>query len=240
VRVQVLLPIVLLLLAISVYGVPTLSTSNHATILPGDVSWNRFAECRPTILTLEQVLGNQTNSQGGALESGGWQGVIPNKRATSPPCVVNGLPTLVEIRHLHTSFGTPGTSWDECSAVLAGDCDLTLNLGDNPTLPCPACYMHKIHVEIDMYWNASRTAPMMIPVGTWVDVQGFVYWDPDHVTSQGHSYSGWELHPFTAWRISGTTNTTVPLGVTICPGTVRPVSGGVSQCSTTPTFTRYY
>jgi len=166
--------------------------------------------------------------------------MIPDKRSTSPPCVVNGLPTLVEIRHLHTSFGTPGTSWDECSAVLAGDCDLTLNLGDNPTLPCPACYMHKIHVEIDMYWNASRTAPMMIPVGTWVDVQGFVYWDPDHVTDQGHSYSGWELHPFTAWRISGTTNSTVPLGVTICPGTVRPVSSGVSQCSTTPTFTRYY
>jgi hypothetical protein len=116
----------------------------------------------------------------------------------------------------------------------------TLNLNDNVTIPCPACYLHKIHVEIDMYWNASKTAPRMIPTGTLIDVQGFVYWDPNHVTDAGHSYSGWELHPFTAWRISGTTNSTVPLGVTVCPGTVTTGSNGVSQCSATPIFIQYH
>lgn len=235
-----LLPLSLLFLAISAWGAPSLSIANKATILAGDASWNQFANCKPVILTLEQVLGNQTNSNGGALESGGWQGIIPNKRATSPPCIVNGLPTLVEIRHLRTSIGSPGTSWDECGTVLPGNCDLTLNLADDVTISCPACYLHKIHIEIDMYWNNSKTAPKILPVGTWIDVQGFVYWDPDHVTDAGHSYSGWELHPFTAWRISGTTNSTVPLGVTVCPGTIVSIGGGVSQCSTTPIFIRYH
>lgn len=239
-RPRILLPLSLLFIAASAWGAPTLTTTNRATILAGDVPWNRFTGCRPVILSLEQVLGNQTNSNGGALESGGWQGIIPDKRSTTPPCLVNGLPTLVEIRHLRTSIGTPGTSWDECQTVLRGNCDLTLNLNDNVSISCPACYLHKIHTEIDMYWNTSRIAPMMIPIGTYIDVQGFVYWDPDHVNDPGHSYSGWELHPLTAWRISGTTNSTVPLGVTVCPGTVSSVSGGVSQCSATPIFIRYH
>jgi hypothetical protein len=38
--------------------------------------------------------------------------------------------------------------------------------------------------------------------GTRVDVQGFVYWDPDHVNAAFHFYSGWEIHPLSAWRVS--------------------------------------
>ena len=160
--------------------------------------------------------------------------MIPDKRSTSSPCVANGLPTLVEIQHLHTSMGTPGTSGDECGRVLPGNCDLTLNLDDNITISCPGCYLHKIHTEIDMYWNSSRIAPVMIPVDTWIDVQGFVYWDPDHVNDPGHSYSGWELHPFTAWRMSGTTNTSVPVGVTVCPGTIMSVGGASHSAQQLP------
>src|SRR5205807_5068978 len=39
------------------------------------------------------------------------------------------------------------------------------------------------------------------------DIQGFVYWDPnnnDHFADEWHSYSGWEIHPLTAWRIANT------------------------------------
>src|SRR2546428_756428 len=37
---------------------------------------------------------------------------------------------------------------------------------------------------------------------TRIDVQGFIYWDPDHANDASHSCSGWEIHPLTAWRIS--------------------------------------
>jgi len=44
---------------------------------------------------------------------------------------------------------------------------------------------------------------------TSIDVQGFLYWDPTEVTTAGHNYSGWELHPFTAWRLSASLATTI-------------------------------
>src|SRR5438094_9033171 len=62
----------------------------------------------------------------------------------------------------------------------------------------------------------SATLPQYVPGGilpgsTSIDVQGFIYWDPTEVTTQGHMYSGWELHPFTAWRLSASlaTNRTI-------------------------------
>jgi len=61
--------------------------------------------------------------------------------------------------------------------------------------------MKTIHVEIDGTWFEAGVAPPLLPpLGTRIDVQGFVYWDPDHVDRPGHSYSGWELHPLAAWR----------------------------------------
>src|SRR5439155_4215374 len=40
---------------------------------------------------------------------------------------------------------------------------------------------------------------------TLIDIQGFVYWDPVHVCCGYHSFSGWEIHPITAWRPHQTT-----------------------------------
>src|SRR3989442_1518642 len=85
---------------------------------------------------------------------------------------------------------------------------------------------HRIHFEIDQDWMAkgwcgpsisycnNSTLPQYVPSGilpgsTSIDVQGFIYWDPTEVTTQGHMYSGWELHPFTAWRLSASLATNI-------------------------------
>jgi hypothetical protein len=76
---------------------------------------------------------------------------------------------------------------------------------------------YRIWGEIDQDWEGAGYCPSTST--TWscnaamlkktlaahpsalFDVQGFVYWDPGHVTARWHSFSGWELHPFTAWRL---------------------------------------
>ena len=85
---------------------------------------------------------------------------------------------------------------------------------------------HRIHFEIDMDWQAkgwcgpassycnNSTLSQNVASGssggsTSIDVQGFIYWDPTEVTTPGHNYSGWELHPFTAWRLSASLATTI-------------------------------
>ena len=50
-------------------------------------------------------------------------------------------------------------------------------------------------------WIAAKVAPPFLPaVGTHIDIQGFVFWDPAHTDVASHSFSGWELHPVAAWR----------------------------------------
>jgi len=85
---------------------------------------------------------------------------------------------------------------------------------------------HQIHFEIDQDWMAKgwcgpaisycnnstllQYVPSgILPVSTSIDVQGFIYWDPTEVTTQGHMFSGWELHPFTAWRLSASLATSI-------------------------------
>ncbi len=78
----------------------------------------------------------------------------------------------------------------------------------------PTC-LGRIHVEFDGDWMATgycgigtascdnnTIAQQTVPgsASTLIDIQGYVYWDPDHVDIAYHSYSGWELHPVTAWR----------------------------------------
>ncbi len=81
------------------------------------------------------------------------------------------------------------------------NCDVVFDL-NNSSASCPACFMHRIFAEIDGDWNASGSAPSIPPAGQAIDVQGFVYWDPDSINFTGHNWSGWELHSFTAWRPS--------------------------------------
>ena len=96
-------------------------------------------------------------------------------------------------------------------------CDVTSNLLSSATNSCtgttdPGCW-HRLHVEFDQDWqgagycgsgsvcDTSQVRSQIVGMSTYIDVQGFVYWDPDHVSDSWHSYSGWELHPLTAWRL---------------------------------------
>src|SRR6266705_1152437 len=77
----------------------------------------------------------------------------------------------------------------------------------------PTCY-GRIHVEFEGDWLAAGYCGSRVcdnntlvqdtvakSASTLIDVQGFVFWDPDHVNDTFHSFSGWELHPLTAWRM---------------------------------------
>ena len=185
------------------------------------------------------------NSTVGADYSGGWvlagqypPGVDPDgnhvwpysKRATNPPCFVtiqNGtvLPTLLEIHNVEVS----SLSWNECGQLWPGMCDLTFNIC-NPVYfnatghTCIKTYpgsMHAAHAEIDMAWNHSGIAPSFWPSErSIIDLQGFAYWDPDHVDASGHFFSGWEIHPVTAWRLS---NPSYTASISFAP--LNPVTG---------------
>lgn len=56
---------------------------------------------------------------------------------------------------------------------------------------------------------------------TLFDVQGFVFWDNGHVFAQGHSFSGWELHAFTAWRLSQSSQS-LTAGFSYTPSSPQP------------------
>lgn len=159
------------------------------------VSWSQNVHCTPVLTTLPAILGSQQSAAGGATESGGsFQPHLAGdaqKHLLNPPCSIGGTPTFVEVHDLVVST----------QPQRSGDGDNVANLSDpnGPEIASP--HMKTIRVEIDGTWFAAAVAPPLLPpLGTRIDVQGFVYWDPDHVGSAGHSYSGWELHPVAAWR----------------------------------------
>ncbi|MBO0887751.1 Ig-like domain repeat protein, partial [Candidatus Bathyarchaeota archaeon] len=97
--------------------------------------------------------------------------------------------------------------------------------------------MHTIHIEIDRDWKTAGYCgtgtvcdvyPLAVgPVSsvlnkTLIDVQGFIYWDPDHTVDAAHSFSGWEIHPVTAWRKS---NVAPTIGVSANPSTLTLLPG---------------
>src|SRR5256885_16844889 len=72
---------------------------NSSAVAPGSLpSWNPAVSCTALLTTIEGVIGNQANANGGATYGGG--GVIPaspNKKGNSPPRRRKGEGTLVEI-----------------------------------------------------------------------------------------------------------------------------------------------
>jgi len=207
-------------------------------------SWNPATNCKAVMLTLEQYLGNvpnptQTKPNAGADYSGGalpLEGSKPpgtsppssswpyQKRSTSPPCTVtlaNGtvLPTLVEIHGVKVPVPP---SNDECGSLYPGVCDITWNACNANLAPaCSSTYpdtMHKVHTEIDMNWEESGIAPSAPTSGSIIDVQGFVFWDDTHVSDSWHSFSGWEIHPLSAWRLSSSSSA-LTAGFTYSPTT---------------------
>ena len=174
------------------------------TVAPGSLpSWNPAVSCTALLTTIEGVIGNQANSNGGATYGGGgFLPGIPNKRSTSPPCTVNGNATFVEIHGVKL----PSYTIEDCVQYPNGTfCDTTANVLD-PNCASADVYLCRIHVEIDQAWKSAGVAPQNPPSTTQLfDIQGFVYWDPNnngHFADQWHSYSGWEIHPLTAWRTS--------------------------------------
>ena len=157
----------------------------------------------------------QTSSTGGG---------IPDKRALSPPCTITNikgrvLSSFVEIDNVTLHYYFYETR--DCSSKYNGAngggpypsgqtfCDSTGNIYTAGTTN------GFVHVEFDQDWmaagyagptttiaNNNTIADVKLPctvtstcVSTVpIDVQGFVYWDPE-----GH----WELHALTAWRFSG-------------------------------------
>jgi hypothetical protein len=102
-------------------------------------------------------------------------------------------------------------------------CDYTFNAYDpsvnpsNCTSPLSSACYEIIHVEVDQDWQgagfcATQCNPSSLVSlissnpNAVIDIQGFVYWDPEEVTIQAHSFSGWEIHPLTAWRIDQSTS----------------------------------
>jgi hypothetical protein len=160
-------------------------------------SWNPHVACKATPTTLEAILGKQVNSQGGALEAGGTfqphLGGSSQRHLLNPPCFVGSEPTFVQIDGLVTSgFGR----------APDGDYVGALTDPSHPEITNP--YLKAIHAEIDHTWlNAHVAPPTTMKGGTKIDVQGFVYWDPGHVDQAFHFFSGWEIHPLSAWRPTG-------------------------------------
>ena len=129
-----------------------------------------------------------------------------------------------------------GGSGSNCGSY----CDFALNAYDPLIVPSyfssctsasdPTCY-GRIHMEIDHDWRAAgycgpstvcdnSTIDTQTTVSTRLDVQGFVYWDPNHLSEQSHEFSGWEIHPLTAWRVHRP-----PVTVTFSSSPSTPASG---------------
>jgi len=244
-----------------------------------DSSWNPRVTCTAQIVTIEQILGSQSSTFGGATQSGSifnpgirapgkgeakrWltPGPTPPQwTPNGPPCTITNadgqtVGAFVELLGVQRgfllnedysanfdpvngggAFPSPGSFGDTTFNIFTpgyGICKSTNTTG---------C-LHTIHAEIDRDWKATGYCgpntvcdvyPMAVgPVSsavnkTRIDVQGFIYWDPDHADEAAHSFSGWEIHPLTAWRIScpqagypcspGFSLNATPHSVTISPG----------------------
>ena len=247
------------------------------------VSWNPKVPCTPLVETVEQVIGNQTNSKGGASESGSifspgitnstygpdnTKSWLTNSTSTPPgwkrpgtPCVMtnsqgDAISAFVQINGVQRDFinfsaSAPSTQFKTINGGTTypngAQSDSSFNIltpgygtastncqSGNATAEC----MHSLSVTIDKDWKgASYCGPYTACDDTsdynglvnrtqayksLIDVQGFVFWNPA-LNNSSHNFSGWELHPFTAWRESTTAPDFVlsasPKAQTILPGT---------------------
>jgi hypothetical protein len=170
-----------------------------ARFVPNTVlaSWNPFYKCKPILTTIPFILGPRQNRLHGATETGG--GFQPHLRGGEdqhllrPPCAVGRRGTFVEIRDIAVA-AAPDHSTDG---------DEVVNLVDPHRPRITDVYMKTIHTEIDNQLRIHGVAPPIQPKPrTAIDIQGFVFWDPAHTTANWHSFSGWEIHTVTAWRLA--------------------------------------
>ena len=280
-----------LLVAISSLLVLTSFLPSHpGVILPSAIasspsatglsSWNPNVNCTPIVVTVEQVLGSQTNSQGGATENGSifnpgitssygpdntkrWltpsSMTPPGWVPPGPPCTITNaqgqvVSAFVQINGVERSY--PGDfNWNQAFAPINGGGNYTNGLQSdtafNVLTPgyslCTSTNttncMHMIHVQIDRDWKGagycgpstscdnSTLVAETAPYTTLVDVQGFVFWNPNDLNDNAHGYTGWELHPLTAWRISSFYLSANPNPLPVMPGQSSSSTVSVSASS---------
>ncbi len=175
------------------FGVSTVSVRAEGVAF--DSSWNPHVSCTAVVTTIESVVGN------GSYDSGGFRPGIPDKRSTTPPCSVNGNSTFVEIRNIR--IVTYSLAHEDYALYPNGNFSDTTATLEDPACPYTNSTRCRIFVEIDRAWKSAGIAPSDPLTTTNLDVQGFVYWNPNGVGQAWHSYSGWEIHPITATRPVG-------------------------------------
>lgn len=140
--------------------------------------------------------------------------LYPFRLPLSSPCsTLSGVPAFVEIHGVTVATLTTadcGLYFDQSNGggrFPNGQsfCSTTFNL-DSSMPQCPACYLHRVYSVIDRDWKAAGIAPPSPVQGQVIDVQAFVYWNPQYIATSWHSFTGWELH-VTGWRVS----TDIPL-----------------------------
>jgi hypothetical protein len=249
----------------------------------GLYSWNPKVGCTPVLVTVEQIVGNQTSPLGGATQQGSvfnpgitspygpentkrWltpsSSTLPGWISPGPPCTftnANGqvVSAFVQINGVQRGFRAE-EDWNSTFQTTNGgtpypngpQSDSTFNILTPGYGPCTSTNTtsctHTLHSEIDHDWKgASYCGPFTTcdnstlvaqtaAFKSLIDVQGFVFWDPDHLTEAAHSFSGWELHPLTAWRIS---NTPSDFGLTAIPNNLSVLaSQSASSTITVNTF----
>src|SRR5439155_1194811 len=133
---------------------------NSSAVAPGSLpSWNPVVSCTALLTTIEGVIGNQANANGGATYGGGgFIPGIPNKRSTSPPCSINGNATFVEIHGVQML--TLYYAVEDCAQYPNGNfCDTTFNVQD-PKCASSDLYICRLHVEVDQAWKPAGIAPL--------------------------------------------------------------------------------
>ncbi len=221
----------------------------------GLTSWNPNVSCTPVVVTVEQIVGNQTGPQGGAAQGGSvfnpgitspygpdntkrWltpsSSTPPGWVSPGPSCTItnaNGqiVSAFVQVNGVQRGYRAE-EDWNTSFMPINGgsqylngrQSDSTFNIftpgyGTCDSTNTTGC-MHQLHAEIDHDWKgASYCGPntacdnntlvaQTAAYKSLIDIQGFVFWDPDHVNESDHNFSGWEIHPVTAWRISNTSS----------------------------------
>src|SRR5216117_2764666 len=194
-------------------------TSSPARVTEsGLTSWNPHVSCSADLVTIRDVLGPAYPSQtvnGSRYQTNSTAGGIPQERALSPPCTItniSGQATSSFVQINGVSLYGYAVKTTDCSQWYSrqngggrypGNQTVCTNGGQVITIGTPSGYLR---IEIDRDWLGKGYCGVGVPFcdnatlaqqqsngSISLDVQGFVFWEgPWH----------WELHPFTAWRLS--------------------------------------
>src|SRR5437667_222514 len=207
--------LIMLILAVPVY-LFVVSPTEAAT--SGLASWNPNVACSADLVTIRDVLGPAYPHQdlnGSRYQVNSTSGGIPLERSLSPPCTITNatgqvLSSFVQINNV-SLYGYAIKTTD-CSAWYSkqnggqrypGNQTYCTDGGQIITIGTTSGYLR---IEIDRDWLGKGYCGPNVPScdnqtlfqeqsngSISLDVQGFVFWEgPWH----------WELHPFTAWKLS--------------------------------------